>query len=174
MDTLGVIGTLMVLALVVGGLGVMAIGKQIPGVSRGRVGSPHEDDPAARTAEAVLGNVISIDQGGYGVVERVMKHDARVTPITQHTWYLRASEPDDVVVEWLPHTGGGTGGTLRVSRAIGTADGPLGHREWRRLLDTVERVSSESGRFYSRTLGRPLIRSDEAMPGLIVWVAPSP
>ncbi len=129
-------------------------------------------DPLVRREAAALGNVIAIDRGGYEIVRRVAAHHKGMAQVSENCWYLAHAEPDDLMIEWVPYPAGGSGGTLRVARSIGALGRPAGGREWLRLLDTVERVSAESGHFFSRQLGVPLVPSADAMPGLIVWTPP--
>lgn len=129
-------------------------------------------DPTVRREAAALGNVIAIDDGGREIVHRVTAHHKRMEQVAENRWHLGRREPDDLLVEWVPYSARGTGGILRVARSIGVLGRPAGHREWLRLLDTVEEVARGSSRFYSRRLGEPLVPSSDAMPGLVVWIPP--
>lgn len=130
-------------------------------------------DPLVRREAAALGNVIAIDHGGYGIVHRVATHHKGMVQVSENSWYLAHTEPDDLLIQWVPYLAGGSAGTLRVACSIGALGRPAGRREWLRLLDTVEGVAGDSGRFFSRQLGVPLVPSADLMPGLIVWTPPT-
>ncbi len=121
-------------------------------------------------APALMGHRVILGDGGDKVIGRVLGYNKNVQHVGTNLWTLKADEPDDVFIEWIPNPERGSGGRLLVARAVDKDGVPSGYREWRRLLDVITQYAGESLVMTDRAIGSPLEKSDTAVDGRVVWV----
>ena len=121
-------------------------------------------------AAALMGHRVILGDGGDKVIGRVLGYNKNVQHVGTNLWTLKADEPEDVLIEWIPNPARGSGGRLLVARAVDKDGVPAGHREWRRLLDVITQYSGESRVMTDRAIGAPLAKSDSTVDGRVVWV----
>lgn len=121
-------------------------------------------------AASLLGHRIILGDGGDKVVGRVLGYNKGVKQVGTNLWTLKAVEPDDVLIEWIPNPARGSGGRLLVAHAVDRDGVPAGHKEWRKLVDVATTYSGESLVMTDRAIGAPLAKSDTLVDGRVVWV----
>lgn len=87
-----------------------------------------------------LGTALIFPSGGRALVDDVFGQEKGVSVREENGWYLKFAKPTDVELVWDTLNADGAG-VLRVKQSLDMLDGPVGDRQWMKLVKKLEKIA---------------------------------